>query len=314
MPRLADQTESKQLNGKEQVTWTYQKATEGLKMLKVFPYEVQAFSDDNIWPDFSPNHRTMILGDFSSGFDNTRFNGSYDGLVAYNTASGLIDSFVAVGDVSDDIGGQEVDTLVGQFSGIYKYTFWSAAGNHDYDSGAIADFKSYFGHTDTYFSKKLGDVEYIFLDSNSHADNDISNAAAFQASTMGQWAINAIKDSTATWKVVVFHHPAYSSDSTHGSTSYMQLDWGALGAHAVLNGHCHTYERIHKDGIVYINAGAFAGTPRTYSTQISDSQVIRTGDDAIGYTLVSSDPFNLTFQFMTTGNVVVDRVRIARIV
>lgn len=319
MPRIADFTENKQPDGDEQLFYTKNGTTEGLIKRKVFPYEIQTESATNIFPSFESTHNTVVIGDFTSGWDGADFSGVYSSVNTYGVSSGNIDTIIAVGDVSDDIAGQSVTDLCAAAGANFNtrpvYDFISAAGNHDYDSGGITAFKSFFGIGDTYFTRTFGDVEFIFLDSNGdHPDNDTASAAAFEASTMGQWAINALDASTAPWKVLVFHHPPYSSGSAHGSNAYMQVDWGGYGAHAVLCGHEHLYERLHVDNTVYLTVGVAGGTRRSYSTQLSSSQAIFTGADSVGYLRLFSNPNNLIFEWVeSNGSTVLDKVRLARI-
>ncbi|MFM8973888.1 MAG: metallophosphoesterase, partial [Actinomycetota bacterium] len=82
------------------------------------------------------------------------------------------------------------------------------------------------------------------------------------------WLQNALAASDAPWKVVVFHHPPYSTSSTHGSTAAMQWPFATWGADLVLTGHDHTWERIESGGITYAVNGlggagryGFATTP-----------------------------------------------------
>ena len=77
---------------------------------------------------------------------------------------------------------------------------------------------------------------------------------ARQASTQGQWLINGLAASTAKWKIVAFHNPAWASPSDYPGNpldlplaTNMQWDWYALGADLILNGHYHFYERLLKN-------------------------------------------------------------------
>jgi len=63
------------------------------------------------------------------------------------------------------------------------------------------------------------------------------------------------------WKIVVFHHPPYSSGGRHGSDLRLRETLEPLfikyNVSVVLNGHDHFYERIKpQHGIVYFVAGS----------------------------------------------------------
>jgi len=76
-----------------------------------------------------------------------------------------------------------------------------------------------------------------------------------------QWLEKELKDTTDQWKIMMFHHPLYSSSSTHGSSVELQKTLAPLfiryNVSLVLNGHDHAYERIKpQDGIAYFVVGS----------------------------------------------------------
>lgn len=93
----------------------------------------------------------------------------------------------------------------------------------------------------------------------------------------------AAQDPDIDWKIVIFHHPAYSSCNVHGSTDYIQrlvvpiLD--RYGVDLALSGHDHDYERTKPlkggqiqdagHGTVYITAGGFF-SKKSYGNGVSD--------------------------------------------
>lgn len=156
--------------------------------------------------------------------------------------------------------------------------FFPALGNHDYGDAAPGPdtYLAYFtlpgsGFSNTsgnerYYDFVNGPVHFFVLNSNSQEANGTTSG-----SLQGQWLQAGLAASTARWKVVVAHHPPYSSDSTHGSNASMQWPFAAWGADIVVSGHSHTYERVVRDGIVYFvnglgGAGRYAfGAPVTGS-------------------------------------------------
>src|SRR5207302_10655776 len=96
------------------------------------------------------------------------------------------------------------------------------------------------------------------------------------SSKQGQWIKSRILGSSAPWKIVDFHHPAYSSGH-HGCTTAMQWPLEQWAVDAVINGHDHDYERIlrddNKDGqkLVYFVAGLGGQSKSAFSTIVKGS-------------------------------------------
>ena len=67
--------------------------------------------------------------------------------------------------------------------------------------------------------------------------------------------------STSDWKIVVFHHPLYSSGDRHGSDIRLRETLEPMfvqyNVSVVLNGHDHFYERVKpQKGITYFVVGS----------------------------------------------------------
>jgi hypothetical protein len=81
----------------------------------------------------------------------------------------------------------------------------------------------------------------------------------------------ASTDPDIDWIIAMFHHPAYSACTNHGSTARVQKMWVPLfekyGVDLGFSGHDHDYERTHPirgdqiapdgEGVVYVVAGGF---------------------------------------------------------
>ena len=131
--------------------------------------------------------------------------------------------------------------------------FFPVLGNHDWASESGADpYLNYFTlpGNERYYDFVRGSVHFFVLDSDPHEPDGV-NVASAQA----QWLQARLAASTATWKLVLMHHPPYSS-STHGSTAWMQWPFKAWGATTVLAGHDHSYERLAVDGLPYVVNGS----------------------------------------------------------
>lgn len=139
--------------------------------------------------------------------------------------------------------------------------FFPVVGDHDRDlaSGSISGYLDYFHsapgesagrlpagvHDDSqsYYDVRLpieggaGSVHVFAMDSEAFAYSPESQSSQIE------WLRDGLRNSTATWKFVTMHSPPYSS-SLHNSNPLYQLPFQQWGAHAVLSGHDHVYERV----------------------------------------------------------------------
>ncbi|MBI3804304.1 MAG: metallophosphoesterase family protein [Nitrospirae bacterium] len=132
---------------------------------------------------------------------------------------------------------------------INHLPFFPAAGNHDIVTEAGGPFRRnfYLPKGTFYYDFYWGDIHLISLDSNKVFDQK-----------QRAWLETALQ-APAQWKIVYFHHPAYSS-AEYGDTPSVQSQWVPLfekyGVHLVINGHAHGYERtVPINGITYIVTG-----------------------------------------------------------
>ena len=117
------------------------------------------------------------------------------------------------------------------------------AGNHDYETSGAAGYFGYFGAaagdpTKGYYSYDMGAWHIVVLNSN------VSMSAG---STQELWLKADLAASTKTCTVALWHHPRFSSGTTHGNDSRSQAVWNDLynaGAELILVGHEHNYERF----------------------------------------------------------------------
>ncbi|MGJ4944806.1 purple acid phosphatase family protein [Bradyrhizobium sp. HKCCYLS1011] len=120
------------------------------------------------------------------------------------------------------------------------------------------------------YSFDYGNAHFVFLDSNPHVFNgqlDYSAVyanppAAFPAypKILRDWLINDLDGSNKPWKIVVYHHPAFSSGYATLRNNQMRQISKLLedhGVNIVYNGHEHNYQRTFP-----LRAGAtVAGVP-----------------------------------------------------
>lgn len=68
-----------------------------------------------------------------------------------------------------------------------------------------------------------------------------------------------MKESNATAKIVVGHHPIHSNGGTHGDTETLKPVKEIMGernAKVYVNGHDHNLQAIREDGLAFITSGA----------------------------------------------------------
>lgn len=176
----------------------------------------------------------------------------------------------------DDVIGRRYGQFIKKRSGTgaqtYPYQtsdvqrFFPVVGDHDRDisagsaaTGSTAGYVDYFhsdpgtttgrlpagvhDSTQSYYDFELpikggpGSVHVFAMDSEAFAYSADSQASQVE------WLRDGLKNSTATWKFVTLHSPPFSS-AVHNSNPLYQLPFQQWGAHAVMSGHDHVYERL----------------------------------------------------------------------
>lgn len=118
-------------------------------------------------------------------------------------------------------------------------------GNHEYGSSpTAAGYFEYFGDRSpgAYYSYDVGAWHLISLDSNCRY---VGGCDA--GSPQYDWLKADLAADTATCTLAYWHHPRWSSGTTHGGSDSVSPFWDLLyaaGADVVLNGHEHNYERF----------------------------------------------------------------------
>lgn len=127
--------------------------------------------------------------------------------------------------------------------------FYAALGNHD--ARAQRYYKPFNMNGKLYYTLKAPeeDVRFFILDSTYPVPEQID------------WLEKELKGSNEQWKIVVFHHPIYSSGGRHGSDIKLRQILEPLfikyNVSVALTGHDHVYERIKpQHGIVHFVTGS----------------------------------------------------------
>jgi 3',5'-cyclic AMP phosphodiesterase CpdA len=139
-------------------------------------------------------------------------------------------------------------------------------GNHDYLRGRGRYELGLLGMPGPYYMRTLGDAQLFFLDSNVVSDRQTA------------WLEQQLADSTAIWKIAVYH-PPYTCGG-HSGNSRVVARWVPLfeqyGVQLVLSGHDHNYQRFAaRNGVTYVVHGGGAaglyslrGCPSSYPARV----------------------------------------------
>lgn len=129
--------------------------------------------------------------------------------------------------------------------------FHAVLGNHDIRTANGAPQLAYgpFGMKGRFYNLRRGPVEFFMLDTNGNAD--------WQRQIT--WLRTVLAQSRAPWKVVMGHHPIYSS-GFYGNDPQLAAKLSSLmrrhGVQLYINGHDHNYERSKPiNGITYLVVG-----------------------------------------------------------
>ena len=190
-----------------------------------------------------------VIGDFGLA-------GAHEAAVAARVKSWNPTFVATVGDNNYENGAAAtIDANVGQYYHQYIYPyrgtrgagaadginhFFPALGNHEWYTAGAKPHLDYFTlpGNERYYTVRQGPVQLFVLDSDSH-DPDlgyVNSSTSAQNGKEGVWLKSALAASTATWKLVLFHHAPFTS-GLHGNSGWMQWPYQQWGASAVLSGH-----------------------------------------------------------------------------
>ena len=193
------------------------------------------------------------IGDFGS-------SGAPEAAVAELVASCEPDAVFTVGDNNYPDGeASTIDENIGQYyhqyihpyqgeygAGASENRFFPAMGNHDWDTGTPQPYLDYFAlpGNERYYDFVRGPIHFFVLDSDAR-EPDGNTRDSVQA----DWLQENMDENQAPWRLVVLHHPPYSSSLFRGENEALQWPYARWGASAILGGHEHFYERGYVDGI-----------------------------------------------------------------
>jgi hypothetical protein len=188
-----------------------------------------------------------------------------------------------------------------------------APGNHDYGTAGAAGYFGYFGAAagdpaKGYYSYDLGNWHVVSLNSNC------SIVSCATGSAQEQWLRSDLAASTKPCTVAYWHHPRYSSGTTHGSSTTVQPLFQALydnDADLILEGHEHNYERFapmnatgsvdSTRGIRSIVVGTGGRSHYTFGSPITGSEVRNSTDWGVLKVTLHSNSYDWNFLHVAGG-------------
>lgn len=242
-----------------------------------------------------------VIGDFGqAGPDETA--------VAALVESWQPDFIATVGDNNYPDGEEKtIDVNIGQYFHQYIFPyhgtygegaktnrFFPALGNHDWHTAGAAPYLEYFElpGNERYYDQRWGPVHLFIIDSSSTEPDGIA-----ATSKQARWLQDTLATSTAPWKIVLLHHPPYSSGATHGSSIELRWPYREWGADIVLAGHDHLYERLEVDGFPYIVNGLGGNKKYGFAEWLPGSLVRY--NEKYGAVRIVADDATMTLTFMT---------------
>lgn len=182
--------------------------------------------------------------------------------------------------------------------------FHAVLGNHDIrtDNGNPQLAYKPFGMAGRFYKLRRGDLELFMLDTNGNADwpRQIS------------WLRSALAASTAPWKVVVGHHPIYSS-GVYGNDPGLRAKLSGLmqrhGVQLYINGHEHHYERSQPiEGVTYLVVGGGGAYLRQVVARPQSAKAVST----FSFAEIEAGPSTLSLVAWDSKGQVIDRAVLAR--
>ncbi|MCE3234480.1 MAG: metallophosphoesterase [Vampirovibrio sp.] len=127
--------------------------------------------------------------------------------------------------------------------------FLAAIGDHDDHRGHLEDEMAYFKMPGKFYQVSYGPVDFFVLNTTFFVRSPEQRA----------WIEKALAGSKARWKIVIGHHPLYSSGrngNTEGLREILEPMLIKYHADLYLAGHDHDYERFKPvSGVSYVISG-----------------------------------------------------------
>ncbi|HTP06862.1 MAG TPA: metallophosphoesterase [Anaerolineae bacterium] len=265
--------------------------------------------------DCGEGTRVAVIGDYGQA-------GQPEADVAALIDRWGVGAIVTAGDNNYMNGGADtIDANIGQYYHAYiaPYTgsygagagtnasensFFPALGNHDWYTTGAQPYFAYFTlpGNERYYTVQRGPIEFFILDTDPNEPDGYA-----VDSPQAHWLRDQLAASSAPWKIVVQHYPPYSSSARHGSDPTVQWPFAAWGAHAVIAGHDHLYERLQENGIPYFVNGAGGKDLYPFKPWSVPGSIVRYNQD-YGAQLINATAQCLNLSFFSRAGTVIDSV------
>lgn len=181
--------------------------------------------------------------------------------------------------------------------------FYACLGNHD-DPKIEEDYKPFNMGGNRYYTFRKGDVEFFVLDSN------------YMDPPQLEWLTEALKNSSAGWKIAYFHHPLFTAATFHGPDVDLRNQLMPLfvqyGVNAVWSGHEHVYEHLKpQNGINFFLVGN-SGELRLHNIRKPNDLDIVGFDTDRTFMLVQIAGNQLDYQTVSATGQIVDSGQLSR--
>lgn len=198
--------------------------------------------------------------------------------------------------------------------------FFPCMGNHDWYSSIDYAYLLFLrdnipsssSGNDRYYNFKQGFVEFFIYDSwlgDSYESYVRPEPSGFDInSAQAQWLRQALANSTATWKIVILHHPPYCSTL---STMSVRLPFRQWGANLVMAGHDHLYEHLFIDSLNYTING-LGGGAKDPNLPVPMPGSVKLYNQYYGFQMMTAYPDSLNMKFINIGSTIVDNFTIRK--
>ncbi len=265
-----------------------------------------------------------VIGDYGDDDDNSKevadliksWNPNFIATVGDNDYSD--GAFRGTFDALELSVGQYFQEFIGNYQGLLgpgatENRFFPTPGDHDWgdtcdDPAGLDDYLRYFTlpsdntNNERYYDYRQGPIHLFSI----HSIKDCEPDGTAADSVQGDWVREAAAASDATFKIAYFHNPPYSSGANHiGDGAHMQWPWADWGFDLVLSGDDHIYERIEREGVIYIVNGLGGVDIHGFVDTPVEGSVVRYADN---YGAVRVDAFDdrLEVSFINVDGAVID--------
>lgn len=212
-----------------------------------------------------------------------------------------------VGDIVDNGNDPKLWKAFNKIHGpLLKTTeYFPALGNHEFDSALY--FKNFpFLNNRRWYSIDREGIHFIVLDSNSDLKPGSEQYKWLTADLAGV-------NSSAKFKIALFHHPIFDVSGGHVADEKNLKDillplFKKYGVSAVFSGHSHCYERFEYEGMQFVVTGG--GGSRLYAQDRRPSPYLKKFESTYHFCLLAPRGESLIVRVIDINSKVIDTFKI----